>query len=132
MKTECAPVDLQYWIDRTEALHYSRLYEEQRPTVALIYVDNYDELNADKQFHRNTVLSEVERLVSEFVTGIEGAYRRYENARFFVVFEASHVAMLEKQRFALLDAGARHRNGHGTAGNAFHRRGHGKPHRPFG
>lgn len=94
----------QYWIDRTEALHYSRLYEEQRPTVALIYVDNYDELNADKQFHRNTVLSEVERLVSEFVTGIEGAYRRYENARFFVVFEASHVAMLEKQRFALLDA----------------------------
>lgn len=94
----------QYWIDRTEALHYSRLYEEQRPTVALIYVDNYDELNADKQFHRNTVLSEVERLVSEFVTGIEGAYRRYENARFFIVFEASHVAMLEKQRFALLDA----------------------------
>lgn len=94
----------QYWIDRTEALHYSRLYEEQRPTVALIYVDNYDELNADKQFHRNAVLSEVERLVSEFVTGIEGAYRRYENARFFVVFEASHVAMLEKQRFALLDA----------------------------
>lgn len=94
----------QYWIDRTEALHYSRLYEEQRPTVALIYVDNYDELNADKQFHRNAVLSEVERLVSEFVTGIEGAYRRYENARFFVVFEASHVAMLERQRFALLDA----------------------------
>lgn len=94
----------QYWIDRTEALHYSRLYEEQRPTVALIYVDNYDELNADKQFHRNAVLSEVERLVSEFVTNLEGAYRRYENARFFIVFEASHVAMLEKQRFALLDA----------------------------
>ena len=94
----------QYWIDRTEALHYSRLYEEQRPTVALIYVDNYDELNADKQFHRNAVLSEVERLVSEFVTSLEGVYRRYENARFFIVFEASHIAMLEKQRFALLDA----------------------------
>ena len=76
----------QYWIDRTEALHYSRLYEEQMPTVALIYVDNYDELNADQQFHRNAVLAEVERLVSEFVTGIEGTYRRYENARFFVVF----------------------------------------------
>ena len=94
----------QYWIDRTEALHYSRLYEEQMPTVALIYVDNYDELNADKQFHRNAVLAEVERLVSEFVTGIEGTYRRYENARFFVVFEASRIAQLEKQRFALLDA----------------------------
>ena len=94
----------QYWLDRTEALHYSRLYEEQMPTVALIYVDNYDDLAADKQFHRNAVLSEVERLVSEFVTGIEGAYRRYENARFFVVFEAKRIAEVEKQRFALLDA----------------------------
>ena len=94
----------QYWIDRTEALHYSRLYEEQMPTVALIYVDNYDELNADQQFHRNAVLAEVERLVSEFVTGIEGTYRRYENARFFVVFEAKRIAELEKQRFSLLDA----------------------------
>lgn len=90
----------QYWIDRTEALHYSRLYEEQMPTVALIYVDNYDELNADQQFHRNAVLAEVERLVSEFVTGIEGTYRRYENARFFVVFEAKRIAELEKQRFS--------------------------------
>lgn len=94
----------QYWIDRTEALHYSRLYEEQMPTVALIYVDNYDELNADQQFYRNAVLAEVERLVSEFVTGIEGTYRRYENARFFVVFEAKRIAELEKQRFSLLDA----------------------------
>lgn len=74
------------------------------PTVALIYVDNYDELNADQQFHRNAVLAEVERLVSEFVTGIEGTYRRYENARFFVVFEAKRIAELEKQRFSLLDA----------------------------
>lgn len=94
----------QYWIDRTEALHYSRLYEEQMPTVALIYVDNYDELNADKQFRRNSVLNEVERIVSEFVSSIEGAYCRYENARFFVVFEAKYIESLEKQRFALLDA----------------------------
>ena len=42
--------------------------------------------------------------MSEFVTGIEGTYRRYENARFFVVFEAKRIAELEKQRFSLLDA----------------------------
>ena len=56
----------QYWVDRTEALHYSRLYEEQMPTVAIIQIDNYDDLNADKQFHRNTVLTEVERKISRF------------------------------------------------------------------
>lgn len=96
-------ITFQYWLDRTEAQHYSRLYEEQMPTVALIYADNYDELASDKQFHRNAVLSEVEKCVSEFVATVEGAYRRYDNTRFFIVFEAKYLAELEKQRFKLLD-----------------------------
>ncbi len=94
----------QYWVDRTEALHYSRLYEEQMPTVALIYVDNYDDLTADEQFRRHSVLAEVERRVKEFVQSIAGVYRRYETAKFYVVFEAKRLAELEKKRFPLLDA----------------------------
>lgn len=91
----------QYWLDRTEALHYSRLYEEQMPTVGLIQVDNYDDLMTDRQFHRNSVLSEVERRVSDFVTAMEGVYRRYDNSKFFFVFEAKRIAELEQQRFTL-------------------------------
>ena len=94
----------QYWLDRTEALHYSRLYEEQLPTVALIQVDNYEDLNADKQFHRNTVLTEVERKVSDFVSAINGIYRRYDSSKFLVVFEAARLNEMEKQRFPLLDS----------------------------
>ena len=57
------PLTFQYWLDRTEALHYSRLYEEQMPTVALIYVDNYEELSSDLQFSKSVVLAEVERFL---------------------------------------------------------------------
>ena len=32
---------LQFWLDRTEAAHYQRLYTEQLPCVMLVYVDNY-------------------------------------------------------------------------------------------
>ena len=94
----------QYWLDRTEALHYKRLYEEQMPTVALIHIDNYEELMADQQFERNSVLTEVERRISAFVTSIEGVYRQYDNARYFVVFEQQKLSELEKYRFALLDS----------------------------
>ena len=73
------------------------------PVVALIYVDNYEELNADKQFQRNSVLSEVEALVSKFTSSIQGTYRRYENARFFLIFEAKYMDALEKERFKLLE-----------------------------
>ena len=55
----------QYWLDRTEAAHYQRLYTEQMPYVMLVYMDNYEELAGDRQFHGTAVLAEVERLVSE-------------------------------------------------------------------
>lgn len=94
----------QYWVDRTEALHYSRLFEEQMPTVALVYVDNYEELSADRQFARSVVLAEVERKVNAFVTAMGGAYRRYDSSKFFIVFEAKRLEELEKERFSLLDS----------------------------
>ena len=93
----------QYWLDRTEAAHYQRLFEEQMPYVALIYIDNYEELSADVQFHKTSVFSEVERLIADLVKEIDGVYRRYDNGRFFVVFEAQHLAQMERARFPLLE-----------------------------
>lgn len=93
----------QYWLDRTEAAHYQRLFEEQMPYVALIYIDNYEELSADVQFHKTSVFSEVERLIADLVKEIDGVYRRYDNGRFFVVFEAQHLSQMERARFPLLE-----------------------------
>lgn len=97
-------ITFQYWLDRTEELYYSTLYEEQMPTVGLVQVDNYDDLMTDRQFHRNTVLSEIEHKISDFVNSVNGIYRRYDNSKFIFVFEAKHISTLEQQRFALLDA----------------------------
>lgn len=93
----------QYWVDRTEATLYQRLYEEHRPYLALIYVDNYEELSADQQFHRATVLAEVENLVSSTASSLEGIYRRYDNGRFLLIFESKHLDDLEKSKFSILE-----------------------------
>lgn len=97
-------ISFQYWIDRTEALHYARLYEEQRPTVAIVSVDNFEDLATDKQFKRSEVLSQVERLVADWVYSVGGVYRRYESSKYFVVFEAQRINEMERQRFPILDA----------------------------
>lgn len=97
----------QYWLDRTEAAHYQRLYTEQMPYVMLVYMDNYEELAGDRQFHGTAVLAEVERLVSELCRRTGGIYRRYENGRFLCVLEALEVSRLEKEKFTLLEQ-ARH------------------------
>ncbi len=93
----------QYWIDRTEAAHYQRLYTEQRPYVAMILVDNYEELQSDTQIHSTAVLAEVERLIADLSKRIGGLYRRYDNGRFLLVLEAKQMQSLEQERFTLLE-----------------------------
>lgn len=94
---------LQYWIDRTEAAHYQRLYTEQRPYAAMILVDNYEELLSDTQIHSTAVLAEVERLISDLSKRLGGLYRRYDNGRFILILEAKQMQQLEEERFTLLE-----------------------------
>ena len=106
---------LQYWIDRTEAAHYQRLYTEQRPYVAMILVDNYEELLSDTQIHSTAVLAEVERLIAELSKRLGGLYRRYDNGRFILVLEAKQMQQLEQEKFALLEQAHRIDTGSSSA-----------------
>ena len=92
----------QYWVDLTEAHHYRRIYEERLPAVALIYMDNYDELMEDKHFNRRNVLFQVEKRIESFAKGVNGIYRKFDTTRFIVVFESAMVKELERGKFALL------------------------------
>ena len=94
---------LEYWLDRTEAAHYQRLYTEQRPYVAMIFVDNYEELLSDAQVHSTAVLAEVERLIGDLSKRLGGLYRRYDNGRFLLILEAKQLQQLEQERFAILE-----------------------------
>lgn len=105
---------LQYWLDRTEAAHYQRLYTEQRPYTALIYVDNYEELTRDAEIRSTAVLAEVEGLVSELCKRLDGVYRRYENGRFLLILEAKQAELLEQEKFPLIEAAHRIDTGTGT------------------
>lgn len=104
----------QYWLDRTEAAHYQRLYAEQRPYVSLLYVDNYEEMASDAQIHSSAVLAEVERLIAELCKRVGGLYRCYENGRYLLVVEAKQEEQLESERFTLLDQVHRIETGTGT------------------
>lgn len=106
---------LQYWLDRTEAAHYQRLYTEQRPYVAMIFVDNYEELLSDAQVHSTAVLAEVERLIADLSKRLGGLYRRYDNGRFLLILEAKQMQQLESERFALLEQAHRIDTGSASA-----------------
>ncbi|MDO4567797.1 MAG: DHH family phosphoesterase [Clostridia bacterium] len=93
----------QYWIDRTEAVHYRRIYEERMPCVALIYVDNFEELSQDRYFVGEDIMLQVEKYVAEFAEKANGIYVRYDSTRFLVVFEKNALEEMERSRFDILE-----------------------------
>ena len=108
------PLLLEYWLDRTEAVHYQRLYTSERPAVMLISLDNFEDMAGDRQFHGTAVLAEVEKLVSEMCREIEAIYCRYENGRFLCIAETGAMQELEKNRFALMEQARKIETGTGT------------------
>ena len=105
---------LQFWLDRTEAAHYQRLYTEQLPCVMLVYVDNYEDMAGDRQFHGTAVLAEVERLISDTIRNAGGVYCRYENGRFLCFLEAQALKKLESDGFRLIEQARRIETGTGS------------------
>lgn len=105
---------LEYWLDRTEAVHYRTLYMDERPAVMLISLDNFEDMAGDRQFHGTAVLAEVEKLVSEMCRKNNAIYCRYESGRFLCIAEAQSVGELEKARFSLMEAARHIETGTGT------------------
>ena len=85
------------------------------PYVALVYVDNLEELSADQQFHRTTALAGGGAARRRHRRGrSNGIYRRYDNGRFLHrVRRAGSSRQSSRARASpLLEARAPHRHRH--------------------
>lgn len=105
---------LEYWLDRTEAVHYRTLYTNERPAVMLISLDNFEDMAGDRQFHGTAVLAEVEKLISEMCRKNNAIYCRYESGRFLCIAESQSIGELEKARFNLMEYARHIETGTGT------------------
>ncbi|MGG2094311.1 DHH family phosphoesterase [Bacillus sp. S13(2024)] len=95
---------LIYFFDVTEQTEIEKMYEDQRTVLAVIYLDNYDEVTQglDDQLRTN-ITSHVTSLLNEWAVK-HGAYlKRASSERFFVVLNESILAQMEKGKFDILD-----------------------------
>ena len=92
------------WSDMTELEKTKQLYQNSRPCVLLIVVDNYEDLiqNA-KESTRLEVSAAVEKLLEQFISQTNGILKRLKNDRFIAVLEEEHVQQLIAGKFSILD-----------------------------
>ena len=93
-----------YWIDVTS---YSKLkikYNDERPIMGLVQVDNYDEvINNTKEDKVPFVLSEIESKINLWTSRMNGVVKKYQKDKYLVIFENKFLTNLESKKFTILD-----------------------------
>jgi c-di-AMP phosphodiesterase-like protein len=93
-----------YWIDVTSYVKLKNKYNSERPVVAMVQVDNYDEvINNTKEEKVPFVLSEIESRINTWVSRMNGMVKKYQKDKYMICFESKFLSNLEAKRFSILD-----------------------------
>lgn len=94
-----------YWIDATELVSLRGKFEQSRPVVAIISIDNYEELvkNASDS-EKATLLAAIDNRIGEWAKDIHGVLRKYDRDRYIFVMEERNLAQITQDKFSVLDS----------------------------
>ena len=94
-----------YWMNVTDTEEMRRTLELTRPVVAILMVDNYEDLmKATPEGKRSAVRAMLEEKLSQWSAGSEGMMLRYDRDRYLFVFEEKSFSDFAAKRFDVLDA----------------------------
>lgn len=94
-----------YWMDVTDTEEMRRTLELTRPVVAILMVDNYEDLmKATPEGKRSAVRAMLEEKLSQWSADSEGMMLRYDRDRYLFVFEEKSFSDFAAKRFDVLDA----------------------------
>lgn len=98
------PERLLYFFDVTEQLQMEMQYFEDRTVLAILFIDNYDEITSmmDDQA-RSSTNSTVTSILNDWAKEQDIFLKRVASDRFIAVLNESILAALEKKKFAILD-----------------------------
>ena len=93
-----------YLADLTELYQVRDEYIRSRPVVAIILVDNYDELTKNlPEGAISTLNAELNEVITRCTEGYNGLLRRLERNRFLFVFEVRDLKVSIENKFHLLE-----------------------------
>ena len=95
---------ITYWIDVTDYDDIKREYEDSRPVVMMILLDNFDELTKNmNERQRSEMRNRVEDCLTQWAEGKRGLLRRYDRDRYLFICERRYFDQLEQEKFRIID-----------------------------
>ncbi len=93
-----------YCIDNTELTRIAKEYEDSRPVVLSLYIDNGEEITQNlRDSERAQLISRAETMMEDWIAAYAGIFRKCGSDRFLALVEHRHLADMMNSRFDILD-----------------------------
>ena len=93
-----------YWVDVTDYSTARQQLNASRPVVAILMLDNYEELMKNlPETSRSALRSQLDTKLAEWVAPTNGLLCRFDRDRYLFVFEERYLAGFVEKKFDLLD-----------------------------
>lgn len=92
-----------YIIDNTELIEIEKKYKDSQICTGIIMIDSYDELiQSMPQEEKTTVLTEIEKIIYDWVARYEGIVLKTERDRYVFIFEQKYLEKIIESKFDIL------------------------------
>ena len=99
-----AYLGITYWFDITEYDELRIKYENTRPIIAVVAIDNLDELNKNQNEKvKNDVREAIEDKLDEWVSHYSGIIRRYDRDRYIAFFDKKSLEAMKEEKFSITE-----------------------------
>ena len=94
-----------YWVDTTDADETRAAYDATRPVVAILMIDNYDDLTkACPEAQRSAVQAQMDEKINDWTAAGKGLLLKIQRDRYLFLFEEQYYAQFVEGKFSVLDA----------------------------
>lgn len=102
--TEHSIIVMLYFIDNTELINEKQKYEDNKNTVGLIVIDNYDDLMQSlEDSKRPQMMAEIEKSIANWIGHTGGILKKFERDKFLCLFAFKYLKELEEKKFEILE-----------------------------
>lgn len=96
---------LVYFFDQTELYLAKKKNEDEKPVIAIVVIDNYDDLmKSMEDAKRPQLLAEIDQLLVKWFKTTSGVIKKYERDKYILFFEQQHLKEMEEKKFDILNS----------------------------
>ncbi|TCO77987.1 DHH family phosphoesterase [Marinisporobacter balticus] len=93
-----------YFIDITNFNNLKVKYNEEKPVIMFVQVDNYDDvLKNTEEANKPLVIAEIDRCIGLWSANMNALIQKYQKDKYIIFLENQNLEILETKKFTILD-----------------------------